>query len=110
VGLLAFLASACSSGSGSPASTSARAAQGSVDAVVILKSVSFEPQEVTIHAGHAVEWIWEDAPVAHNVTFSSFASPTQANGIFVHTFARPGTYEYRCTIHPDMTGKVMVVP
>jgi plastocyanin len=108
--LVALSVSACSSGSSVPNAHVAGPTNGHVDAVVMLKDVSFEPQLVTIHVGQAVEWIWEDAPVAHNVTFTNFASPTQATGTFIHTFTRPGTFPYRCTIHSDMTGTVAVVP
>jgi plastocyanin len=27
---------------------------------------------------------------------------------FSYTFTRPGTYEYLCTLHPEMVGKVIV--
>jgi plastocyanin len=27
---------------------------------------------------------------------------------FPHTFTNPGTYPYYCTIHPKMTGKIIL--
>ncbi len=103
---IALVGSACSSLTSAPTTS---AAHGPVGAVVKLRFVAFEPQRVTVHVGQAVEWRWEDAPVAHNVTFASFHSPTQTTGTFFHTFTRPGTYPYRCTVHPDMTATVVVV-
>jgi plastocyanin len=106
VALLVPVASACSSGSSAPTTS---AAHGPVGVVVTLKFVAFAPQNVTVRVGQAVEWKWEDAPVPHNVTFANFHSPTQATGTFFHTFTQPGTYPYRCTIHSDMTGTVVVL-
>ena len=87
-----------------------RGCHGPVGAVVDLKFISFVPQQVTVHVGQAVEWKFEDDPVAHNVTFTGFASPTEAAGTFFHTFEQPGTFHYRCTIHVNMTGTVVVLP
>jgi plastocyanin len=115
-GLLALglVAAACGGGSsGSASSSSTSAPTGTTQppaAVVVLKFVSFEPGEVTIHAGQTVEWKWEDAPVVHDVTFAHFASPNQATGTWFHTFPTPGTYPYRCTDHATMTGVVDVLP
>jgi len=81
---------------------------GRVSAVVVLKNVSFNPSVVTISVGQTVEWVWEDNPIPHNVTFDDFASPTQQTGTFFHTFNAPGVYHYRCTIHATMVGTVVV--
>lgn len=76
--------------------------------VVLLRHVSFDPATVTIRAGQTVEWVWEDAPIPHNVTFSSFHSATMTNGTYYHTFNQPGTYPYSCTLHRQMVGTVIV--
>lgn len=103
--------SACSSSSTpSGSGGGGSGAHPAPSAVVVLKYVSFAPARVTIHAGQTVEWKWQDAPIAHNVTFRTFASPTEASGTFFHTFDAPGTYSYRCTIHQTMTGEVVVLP
>ncbi len=111
---LALGASACSGGGNVPlngaGSGGAPAPAGGPAAVVTLHFVSFEPGTVTIHAGQTVEWKWEDAPIEHNVTFTNFASPVQATGTWYHTFDQAGTYTYACTIHTDMTGRVVVLP
>ncbi|HXW34409.1 MAG TPA: plastocyanin/azurin family copper-binding protein [Acidimicrobiales bacterium] len=79
-------------------------------ATVRLQDVMFHPADVVIHAGQTVRWVWDDAPLNHNVTFRSFGSPTQMTGTWSHTFLSPGTYPYRCTIHFDMSGIVTVEP
>jgi len=53
--------------------------------------------------------VWDDGSVPHDVVFDSGpASLQQSDGTWEHRFGRPGTYDYRCTIHPQMTGKVVV--
>jgi plastocyanin len=79
-------------------------------ATVRLQDVLFKPAAVTIHVGQTVRWVWDDAPVQHNVTFAHFHSPTQATGTWSHTFTTAGTFPYRCSIHFDMTGTVTVEP
>jgi plastocyanin len=32
----------------------------------------------------------------------------QRSGTFTHTFDRPGTHPYRCTLHDGMDGRVVV--
>ena len=112
VALLGLVAAACGTGGNEPVNSSSNQSSSgpAPSAVVHLHFVSFEPASVTIHAGQTVEWIWNDAPVAHNVTFADFASPTQATGTFFHTFDTPGDYTYRCTVHATMTAVVHVVP
>lgn len=77
-------------------------------ATVRLQDVLFHPARVVIHTGQTVRWVWDDAPVQHNVTFAHFRSPTQSTGTWSHTFTAPGVYPYRCSIHFDMTGTVVV--
>jgi plastocyanin len=79
-----------------------------VAAVVTLAHVSFGPSVVTINAGQAVEWVWADNGIPHNVTFASVHSATQTTGKWYRTFNSPGVYPYRCTIHASMTGAVIV--
>jgi plastocyanin len=78
-------------------------------AVVSVHYISFEPGRITIHVGQTVEWRWLDAPIDHDVWFGPFHSPLQATGTWYHTFTTPGTYPYRCTVHHNMVGTVVVV-
>lgn len=110
---LGLLLSACSSGENVPVNSASDTGSSSTAhpaAVVTLKYVSFEPGQVTIHAGQTVEWVWDDAPVAHNVVFADFSSPTQVNGVYFHTFDAPGVYPYQCSDHATMRGTVDVLP
>jgi plastocyanin len=76
--------------------------------LVQLKDSRFKPASLTVHAGQTVTWEWKDRFVQHNVVGPDFASRTQRSGTFTHTFTRPGTYSYRCTLHQKMTGTITV--
>ncbi|MFA9431782.1 plastocyanin/azurin family copper-binding protein [Egicoccus sp. AB-alg2] len=81
----------------------------SVDAAATVSVVdnTFEPGTVAVTAGETVVWTWEgNAP--HDVSGDGFASDVRRAGTFTHTFERPGTYEYVCTLHAGMTGVVEV--
>jgi plastocyanin len=81
---------------------------GPVAATVTLIHTSFAPAVVAINAGQTVEWKWDDGQVPHNVTFDTFHSSTKIAGTYFHTFNTPGVYYYRCTIHINMVGTVVV--
>jgi plastocyanin len=42
------------------------------------------------------------------ITGAAISPPLQSGDTFAHTFARPGTYSYVCSIHPYMRGMVVV--
>jgi len=65
-----------------------------------------------VKAGTTVTWTNRDDD-AHTVTSvaNTFRSPGLDTGeTFSYTFTRAGTFEYFCTLHPLMTGKVVVTP
>lgn len=74
--------------------------------------LQFLPAQLTVTAGSSVAW--EFGPVAHTVVFEAVAGrPTDitsatANQIIARTFSTAGTFPYVCTIHPGMTGTVIV--
>jgi plastocyanin len=80
-------------------------------AEVKIDNFAFSPQELAIAAGTTVEWVNRD-DIPHTVvsddkkTFKSKALDTDEK--FSYTFTKPGTYPYFCSIHPKMTGKVIV--
>jgi plastocyanin len=55
-----------------------------------------------------VTWVWNDGAIAHDVKGDGFRSEVMAEGTFGHRFAQPGTYDYVCTLHPNMTGTIEV--
>jgi plastocyanin len=79
------------------------------DPVITIEDQEFKNGTVTIEEGTTVTWVWEDAPVEHNVVFDDFESPLQGEGTYTHTFDSVGVYEYHCEPHPFMTGTINVV-
>ena len=74
---------------------------------VAVRDNEFGPEAIEVPVGTTVTWRWEgDHP--HNVVGDGFESPVQEDGTFAHTFTEAGTYDYRCTLHPGMRGKVVV--
>ena len=71
---------------------------------------SFMPHDITIAAGATVTWVNLD-DVQHKVTSTerTFESKVlRTDDKFSFKFDEPGTYEYYCSIHPKMRGKVIV--
>lgn len=84
------------------------------DAVKIdIKKMKYEPAAVEIEAGSVVIWTNGD-PVPHNVHFKN---PVEYKGDMLRAgqsvaikFNSDGEYNYTCTPHPYMKGKVTVKP
>lgn len=81
-----------------------------VAASVNIQNFSFSPATLTVAVGTKVTWLNEDA-AAHTVTSDngSFgSSPLNQGDSYGFTFAKAGTYNYHCSIHPSMEGTVIV--
>ncbi|HLW98719.1 MAG TPA: cupredoxin family copper-binding protein [Candidatus Acidoferrales bacterium] len=79
-------------------------------AQVKIDNFSFAPPTLTIAVGTTVTWTNQD-DIPHNVvsTDKSFKSKVMdTDEKFSFTFTKAGTYDYFCSIHPKMTGKVVV--
>src|SRR5262249_12794744 len=77
---------------------------------VVVDNFSFAPATTAVPVGTTVTWTNRD-DVPHNVvsTEKKFASPVlDTDERFSHTFDAAGTYNYYCSIHPKMTGQVVV--
>jgi plastocyanin len=80
------------------------------DTEVNIDQFAFLPQRITVKAGTSVIWINDD-DVPHTVASSSklLKSKTlDTKDKFSFTFTTPGTYEYFCSLHPHMTGAIVV--
>ena len=91
-------------------SVSVNAQQAAATSGVTIDNFSFGPPTLTVAAGTTVTWTNRD-DIPHTVvstegTFKSKAVDTDEK--FSYKFAKPGTYTYFCSIHPKMTGKVVV--
>ena len=104
-GSLVLALSACGTGDASPPAT---AADGDGRPTVVIEDLAFEPQTLRIESGDTVTWIWRDGEIAHDVSGNDFESEVMSEGTFRHRFDKPGTHEYVCTLHPNMTGTIEV--
>jgi plastocyanin len=77
---------------------------------VSIKNFAFSPASITVKVRSTVTWTNGDqAP--HTVTGGPLRSATMHKGsTYKYTFTKTGRYAYRCTIHPFMTGTVVVTP
>ncbi|SRR6266436_3344908 len=80
------------------------------NAGVKIDNFSFGPQTLTVSVGATVVWTNSDdiphTAVSTEGLFKSKVMDTDEK--FSYTFTKAGTYPYYCTIHPKMTGKVVV--
>jgi plastocyanin len=95
-----------------PASSGAAPTAAATTQITIM-NYAFSPANVTIDVGDTVVWTNHDT-APHNVVISDgpvkFTSPTLNTGdTFTYTFTVAGTYDYYCSIHPDMKASVTVV-
>jgi plastocyanin len=75
-----------------------------------IRNFHFEPATLVVAPGTTVTWINRDAEI-HAVTSTqgAFASPgIDGNERFSFRFEKPGTYAYRCALHAQMTGTIVV--
>ncbi|MCI3179953.1 amicyanin [Caulobacter sp. CCUG 60055] len=77
---------------------------------VAIKGFAFTPQVVTVAPGTTVTWTNVDEDphtvTANDKSFHSAALDTDDK--FTFTFTKPGEYAYFCSLHPHMTGKIVV--
>jgi plastocyanin len=80
------------------------------NAAVNIDNFVFGPQTITVPVGATVTWTNKDdiphTSVSTEGVFKSKVLDTDEK--FSYTFTKAGTYPYYCTIHPKMTGKVVV--
>ncbi|HEY4047553.1 MAG TPA: cupredoxin family copper-binding protein [Acidobacteriaceae bacterium] len=79
-------------------------------AEVKIDNFSFGPQTLTIAVGTTVTWTNRD-DIPHTIVstdgvFKSKVRDTDEK--FSYTFTKAGTYTYYCSVHPKMTGKIVV--
>jgi amicyanin len=75
-----------------------------------IDNFTFNPQTLTVKAGATVTWTNKDdiphTVAAVNKEFKSKALDT--DDAYTFTFTTPGTYAYFCSLHPHMTGTIVV--
>ena len=77
---------------------------------ISVKDFAFQPSELTINKGESVIWTNFDAAnhiIRENTGLFESAKLNQGQS-YSYKFETAGTYEYHCTIHPNMVGKIIV--
>jgi plastocyanin len=78
------------------------------DQAVTIEGFAFSPATVTVSVGDSVTWTNNDG-TAHTATGSGFDTGNIAGGASGSvTFQSAGSFDYACSIHPQMTGTVVV--
>jgi plastocyanin len=79
---------------------------------VKIDNFSFGPATLTVAVGASVTWVNRD-DIPHTVVSSDDPKAFKSKVLdtdekFTFTFSKAGNYPYFCSIHPKMTGKVVV--
>lgn len=75
---------------------------------VTIQNFAFSPQTLTIKSGATVTWTNMDS-APHRIKSDTFNSNNLSQGqSFEYKFNTPGTYDYYCSIHPSMSGQIIV--
>ena len=78
---------------------------------IVIKDFHFNPQVLTVKSGEKITWINRDEEphlvVSVEKQFKK-SGPLDTDQEYTITAGAPGTYTYFCSIHPKMTGKIVV--
>jgi plastocyanin len=103
---LALAAAGCGSSASQDKATKTPPVSGVRE--VEARNLQFSPPAIQVPAGTTVTWHFDDGAVPHNVTGKGFASPNLKQTTWSHRFPTAGTFTYRCTLHANMVGRVVV--
>jgi amicyanin len=108
--MLATFAAMMFAAANTQALQAAQSAQTPAAVEVKIDNFSFAPVEISVSAGTTVTWTNRD-DIPHTVvsTDKVFKSKVlDTDDKYSYTFTKPGTYPYFCSVHPKMTGTVVV--
>jgi plastocyanin len=92
-------------------SSAPTAAVHKVHRVSITNRLTYEPPTIVVNVGDVVEWTNKDIYL-HSVTAADHKSFDSGNiypkRSWRYKAVKKGTYDYFCTPHPDMKGKLIV--
>ena len=95
----------------STSATRSSSLSSNAEYTVKIKNFAFQPSTLTIQKGTTVTWVNEDS-VAHTVTSDDGKFPSSGDlnkaDAYQYQFNTPGSYDYHCSPHPFMKGKINV--
>jgi plastocyanin len=96
----------------SPSAGEAAVSAAANPAAVRIDNFNFTPPSLVVAPGTTVTWTnADDSPHTVREKDGKFKSAAlDTDDTFSQTFAAPGEYEYFCSIHPRMVGKIVVKP
>lgn len=83
---------------------------GAAEIKVGIDNFTFNPKEVKVKAGDTVVWTNND-DIPHTVASprnNIKSKPLDTGDSFSFTFTTPGDFNYFCSLHPHMTGRIVV--
>ena len=87
------------------------AGEGAKKNQIVIKDFHFTPQTLTVKPGEKITWINRDEEphtvVSVEKQFKK-SPPLDTDQEFTVTAGAPGTYTYFCSVHPKMTGMIVV--
>ncbi len=81
---------------------------------VYISTFHAKPGNLTVPVGTKVNWVNYDE-ISHDITFADsgtqriWTRPWEGDSVS-RTFDQPGEYSYRCSVHKDVNGKIIVQP
>jgi plastocyanin len=77
---------------------------------IVIHDFMFRPTTLTVKAGSTVTWINMDEEPHTTVSVTGLfrSAALDTNDSFSFKFDEPGTYLFACSIHPQMTGTIVV--
>ena len=84
---------------------------GAHEIKIEIKDFAFNPQTITVKSGEKITWINRDEEPHTIVSVEKQFKKSTAldtDQEFTITAGAPGTYTYFCSVHPKMTGTIVV--
>jgi plastocyanin len=87
-----------------------RAAPAADPNTIVVKNFDFSPMSLTVPAGTTVIWLNLDGEPHTVVSVEGLfrSGGLDQNDTFSFTFDKAGTYQFVCSIHPQMRGTIVV--
>jgi len=105
---------ACSSSPSATVAGDTSAPNAATPNMIKISNFAFSPATLTVKVGSKVTWTNEDT-ATHTVVSDDNGKTFTSTGIaqnatYSFTFTTAGTFPYHCSVHPQMTAKIVVTP